>query len=246
MAKRVLEFNCGDPKTNQQTASKVDSNINITNINHIVDPSKMKGYSGRRGLPEDDDDGAVFNGENELEDIESKQSAGAANGDGTANLQVKVAVNRDVTPQQPTKSERFVVTARNLPVLREEILQSMNAKDTLIGILTNMLAHEDTQLIMNVLDRSGKIILTGTDFSTLVAAVLSSNGTTVKPSDVKLRYNEDIITSCFKSKISPFKHIVAVQVGDQDLRLHQYEAYNTITNDFSVSTETIYVPDRFE
>lgn len=250
MTKRVLEFNVGDPKTNQQTASKVDSAIHITNINRI-EPSMVSKRSPSPKRPpmksEELSDGVqVFNDEDSeaVSEVESKQerSVPVPPKDKTVkDLQVKVAVNRDTAPPVPTNSERFVVTARNLPVLREEILGSMIVKDTLINILTDMLTKDDMHLLANIMDRSGKIILKAGDFNKLLAAILSANGRQVKPSDIKLRYNEEIVHKWCKVIVSPFKHLVSVTVGDQDLRLHQYEAYNTLTNDFNISAEMVYI-----
>ena len=251
MSKRVLEFNVGDPKTNQQTASKVDSAIHITNINRIeppVQPARRAPSPAKRPpiKTEEFEDGVqVFDdGEESVSEVETtkERSVPKEPKDKTVkDLQVKVAVNRDIAPPPPTNSERFVVTARNLPVLREEIQNSMLVKDTLIKILTDMLINDDIHLLANILDRSGKVILKATDFTKLLAVILSSNGREVKPSDIKLRYNEEVIAKCFKVTVSPLKHIISVSVGDQDLRLHQYEAYNTLVNDFNVSAECVYI-----
>lgn len=249
MTKRVLEFNVGDPKTNQQTASKVDSAIHITNINRI-EPSQLQGKRApsprRPAKDEPEDDVQVFNDDeseavSEVESAKETRSAPAPKDKTVKDLQVKVAVNRDTAPPVPTNSERFVVTARNLPVLREEIQGSMIVKDTLVQILTEMLTHDDMHLLANIMDRSGKIILKAGDFNRLLAAILSANGRQVKPSDIKLRYNEEIVHKWCKVIVSPFKHLVSVSVGDQDLRLHQYEAYNTLVNDFNISAEMVYI-----
>lgn len=240
MTKRVLEFNCGDPKSNQQTASKVDMVVNINNTNQSA-PPKRKISAQKSKQEELSDDIQVFNendsGDKDVRDIESTDDAEVK------NLHVKVPVNRDVAPV-PSNSDRFYVTARNPPVLREEILNSSVVKDTLIEILSDLLIHNDAQLIANIIDRSGKIILKATDFTRLLSTILSANGKQVKPGDIKLKYNEDIETTCFKVKISPFKHVVSIQVGDQDLKLHQYEAYNALTNDFNISSEMIYILDE--
>lgn len=257
MSKRVLEFNVGDPKTNQQTASKVDSAIHITNINRIEPPAPVprekRSTSPKRPMKSEEikDDVQVFNDDDDesVEDIESakpepkESTRSVAPKDKTIkDLQVKVAVNRDTSaPVAPTNSERFVVTARNLPVLREEILASMVVKDTLLKIFIDMLTHDDINLLANIMDRSGKIILKAADFNKLLAAILSSNGRQVKPSDIKLRYNEEIVHKWCKVIVSPCKHLVSVSVGDQDLRLHQYEAYNTLTDDFNISADMVYI-----
>lgn len=239
MSKRLLEFTCGDPKSNQQTASKVDCQITINNTNQSAPKRKV---SAQRSKAEElSDEIQVFN-EQDSGDVESR-AAPVDDAEEVKNLHVKIPVNRDVAPV-PSNSDRFYVTARNPPVLREEILGSSVVKDTLIEILTELLIHNDKQLIANIVDRSGKIILKAQDFNKLLAAILSANGKQVKAGDIKLRYNEDIFTSCMKVKVSPFKHIVSVQVGDQDLKLHQYEAYNALTNDFNVSAECVYILDE--
>lgn len=241
MSKRVLEFTCGDPKSNQQTASKVDMVVNINNTNAQQKPAGKKVTVQRSKAEDLENEIEIFNNT----DVEGVDDSPKDSSDDTAevkNLHIKVPVNRDVAPV-PKNSDRFYVTARNPPVLREEILGSSTVKDCLIGILTEMLIHDDLQLLANICDRSGKIVLKAEDFNNLLAVILSANGNQITPKDIKVRYNEDIITSCFKVKISPFKHIVSIQVGDQDLKLHQYEAYNALTNDFNISAEVVYIPD---
>lgn len=247
MTKRVLEFNCGDPKSNQQTASKVDLAININNSNsQPADGGAQTGtrsLGGQRAATRSGNlaaDIQVFNARDsaELEDIEGSDDTPEVK-----NLNVKVPVNRDVAPV-PQNSERFYVTARNPAVMREEIINSSTVKDELIRIFKELLIHNDAQLLANLIDRSGKIILKAADFTKLLAAMLSANGKVVKPGDIKLKYNEDIMTSCFRVKVSPFKHIVNISVGDQDLRIHQYECYNVLTNEFDISAELIYILDE--
>lgn len=239
MTKRLMEFTCGDPKSNQQTASKVDMVVNIHNTQAST-KNQRKLNAQKSKAEELSDEIEVYNDDQESGDVENTRAA--PKDEEVKNLHVKVPVNRDVAPV-PSNSDRFYVTARNPPVLREEILGSITVKDTLINILTELLIHNDKQLIANIVDRSGKIILKAADFNNLLAAILSANGKQVKPGDVKIRYNEDIFTSCMKVKVSPFKHIVSIQVGDQDLKLHQYEAYNALTNDFNVSAEMVYILD---
>lgn len=247
MTKRVLEFTCGDPKSNQQTASKVDCNITINNTTPNGSTKSASKPQQRNITVEDgSDDIQVYNNpdqENELEDlseIDNQNNSGISKIN--SSLKVKIPVNRGIN-DAPQNSDRYVVTSRNQIVLREELLASNAVKDTLIDILTTLLIHHNRQLLANIIDMSNKVILKASDFSRLVASMLSVGGTEVKPGDIKIRYNEDIETSCRKVIVSPFKRVVNIQVNDQDLKLHQYEVYNVLTNDFRISAETIYMPE---
>lgn len=104
-----------------------------------------------------------------------------------------------------------------------------------------MLINNNKQLLANILDQSNHIILDGNSLAELIITILNLGGENAfETSDVKITYNENVLSSCFKIQISPFKRILKIMVGDQDLELHQHEVYTTIINDFKVSLDTVY------
>lgn len=257
-SKKVIEFTVGDPKSNQQTASKLDCQIIVNNNNaksgsknqaqHKSDTNKFAHSTVIDGVhvyQDDDENNACRDVEMASEDdvtTDTEVNDQVNSGINTVNnLMVKIPVNvsqdRDIG-----LTSRFYVTARSAPVLKEEILRSMDVKNTLIHILTNLLCNNDHALLANILDKTGRIVLGAEDFASLVAVMLSANGQKVSMNDIKINYRDEFITTCLKVKLLPFKTILNVQVGEQDLRIHQYEVWNCLNNDFNVSTETIYYP----
>lgn len=126
-------------------------------------------------------------------------------------------------------------------IKREEVLNNIEVKDTLLNILTKMLTENDHQLIANILDQSGKIILSSNDFTLLVSKILSIKGEIVRQHEIKINYKEDVTTSCFKRIISPFKYIISVTYKDKDLHMDELEVYNTLLYDFNISTKRVYI-----
>lgn len=242
MSKKVIEFTDSNTKSNQQTASKVDCQIIVNNgvKDKRKKSTKEKLSAGERKVSIIDDV-QVYKGSSDASEISEVENEEVSTEEETKSLKVKVPVNRSVDMHQSSAS-RFYVTARNPAVLREEILQSIPVKDELIRIFANILCQNDKILMANLLDRSGKIIINAEDFANLVALMLSSSGQEVKPSDIKINYREEYITSCLKVRISPFKSVVSITIGDQDFKIHQFEAYNVLTNDFNVSADSIYFP----
>ena len=107
-------------------------------------------------------------------------------------------------------------------------------------ILTNIVCADNKQLLSNLFDSSGKVIVSAQDFCELVALMISNENTKVNPSDIILTLREDFISSCLKIKISPYKKIVSIRINNQDLQDAQKEAYNMLTNTYKISTETVY------
>ena len=107
-------------------------------------------------------------------------------------------------------------------------------------ILTNIVCADNKQLLSNLFDSSGKVIVSAQDFCELVALMISNENTKVNPSDIILTLREDFISSCLKIKISPYKKIVSIRINNQDLQDAQREAYNMLTNTYKISTETVY------
>ena len=143
--------------------------------------------------------------------------------------------------EQQHYANRYLVTSRVASILREEILQSHEVKDKLLEIFQTMLVNNNKQLLANILDQSNHIILDGTSLAELIITILNLGGeNSFETSDVKITYNENVLSTCFKIQISPFKRILKIMVGDQDLELHQHEVYTTIINDFKVSLDTVY------
>ena len=248
MTKRLIEFNCGDPKSNQQTASKVDCQITINN-NQTHDekkatdtpekhPSERRKSTTSRNIKITDGI-EVFeseSSENKGEDLTSIENASSCEFNTRVSVPVKAKV-RSI----PTSTERFVMVSRQPIVTTEEIENNVEFQKKLIEILTKTLCMDDKRLLANLIDTSGKIIVSGQDFCELVALMLSTEDYQVRPSDINLTLQEEYISTCLKVQVSPFKAITSIKINNQDFYNVQNEAYNALSDIYKISLRCVYV-----
>ena len=238
MSKRLIEFTCGDPKSNQQTASKVDCQITINN-SQVGEKQKSTEKSTSRNIKITDgievfDESSSEHKQTSEQDIESAQASGEFNS--RVNVPVKAKV-RSI----PSSTERFVMVSRQPIVTTEEIENNLDFQKKLIDVLTHILCMDDKKLLANLIDTSGKIIVSGQDFCELIALVLSTEDFQVSPSDINLTLQEEYITSCLRVQVSPFKHITSIKINNQDFYNVQNEAYNALSDIYKISMNTVYV-----
>lgn len=228
MAKRLIEFNVGDPKSNQQTASKVDCTITINNTNEKIPENEPKEIS--KEVPKEVESSKPTATESEtLRDFEV-----------TFNPKINLAL-APKSRALPTSAERYIVVSRQPIITAEEIENNMEFMKTLNKILVNTLINNDKKLLANIIDGSGKIILSASDLCDLIAVMLSTEDFEVTNKQVSISYQESFTSSCFRLKISPFKSILTIKVDNQDLYNLQNEAYNVLTDKFMVSLDTVFI-----
>ena len=139
-----------------------------------------------------------------------------------------------------TLSSRYVLTSL-LPVLTaEEIISSVDVHNTVNEILRELLTENDLQLIANILDQSGRIILTKDQLITVLLTILSLTGTEITSDNITIKYSEDILSKCLKTSVSPFKTIVSIKVLEQELSQVQPVLCSVITSTFKISLDTFY------
>ena len=241
MTKRLIEFNCGDPKSNQQTASRVDCQITINN-SQISEKDKRKKQTSR--------DIKVIN-DVEVFDSELSSDVETARTETTTktktkttedefNTRVNIPVKAKVR-STPSSTERFVMVSRQPIVTAEEIENNVEFHKKRAEILTHTLCMDDKKLLANLIDITGKIIISGQEFCELVALMLSSDEIQVNPSDINLTLQEEYISSCLKVQVSPFKKIASIKINNQDFHNVQNEAYNTLTDTYKISVDAVYV-----
>lgn len=194
--KNILDFNVGDTKTNQQTASKVDCKITINNRTWKAPDIELKDIS--------DSDNNIQSRDINLSDNSMNNSA-----------------------------ERYSLLAKTKPILREDLINNHEFKDTIIEIYKEILSKNDKELLANLLDLSGKIIISSDQLVELVAVAMN-----LKKTDIHLKLQENILSSCCKVKVIPFKNVLSITAGTIDLKLHQYEVYSVI-NEY-VSVDIVY------
>ena len=146
----------------------------------------------------------------------------------------------EVKVNTSTLNSRYVLTSL-LPVLTtEEILSSLDVHNTVNEVLRTILTENDPQLIANILDQSGRIILTKDQLISILTTILSLTGTTITSDNITIKYSEDILSKCLKTSISPFKSIVSIKVLEQDLSQVQAEVCSVITSIFKISLDRFY------
>ena len=139
-----------------------------------------------------------------------------------------------------TLNTRYLVTSV-LPVLSsEEILSSIEVHNTINEIFRILLTEKDAQLLANIVDQTGKIILTKDQLLSVLTTILSLSGTEVSSDNITIKYSEDILSKCLKTSISPFKSIVSIKVFEQDLSQVQPDVCSAITSTFKISLDTFY------
>ena len=93
---------------------------------------------------------------------------------------------------------------------------------------SNILKSNNPKLIANLVDQSGKVILSANDLVTAIALILGIND-----SSVKISY-EDPEAGCL-AKVNPIKKISSIKANGYDFQLAFNREYNTLTDDFGVS-----------
>lgn len=203
--RNILEFNVGDTKTNQQTASKVDCKITINNRTWKAPDIELKDIS--------DSDNNIQSRDINLSDN---------------------SMNKPLRGENEVPSaERYSLLAKTKPILREDLINNHEFKDTIIEIYKEILSKNDKELLANLLDLSGKIIISSDQLVELVAVAMN-----LKKTDIHLKLQENILSSCCKVKVIPFKNVLSITAGTIDLKLHQYEVYSVI-NEY-VSVDIVY------
>lgn len=246
MSKRVIEFNCGDPKSNQQTASKVDCQITINNTNSNPNASTETQRRKSKNVSRDiklTGGIEVFNSEDNLtDDIDAQSTTDRSSVMSDKDFETKVNVPVNVRKRSlPTSAERFVMVSRQPIITTEEIENNIEFHKKRAEILTNALCMDDKKLLANLIDNTGKVIISAQEFCELVSIMLSNDDYQVNASDIAITFQEELITSCFKVHVTPYKRITAIKINNQDFHNVQNEAYNALSDKYKISVEQVYV-----
>lgn len=225
---KFVEFKGGDTKSNQQTSSNLNCSVTINNaIETIKDDDEETVKPRTRSTTfkdEDNEDNNIYH-----QDVKYLKP------------RVKVPI-RHMTRSVPQNVERYVMVSKQPIITAEHIHDNIEIYKKLVEILTSTLTSNDKKLIANIIDTTDKIILSASELCELIALTLTTDEYEVKASDVIISYHDDIITSCCKVHISPFKHILSIKINNQDFKTFQNEAYNVLTDTFKISLNTVYIP----
>lgn len=244
---RLIEFNVGDPKSNQQTASKVDCKIIINNKNsplasapsHSSDTNRDVGVgveafdaqarSGRTESPPQSEEKADVTARS-LEIHEKQKSENSTMS--KLNVPVK-CTHRSV----PSTVSRYVMVSRQPVVTAEEIDNNIDFHKKLNDILIRRVTEKINlkQVLSELLDENERIILKGPDLCGLISVLLSNDELVVLDTDINITYHTDTFVSCFKAVELPYKTIDNIKINNQDFKSVQNEAYNVLTDVYKIS-----------
>ena len=136
---------------------------------------------------------------------------------------VEPTLNNYVPEYIPLGSTSKAGTTSNTLMLRENDLFKHLAVS-----FSNILKSNNPKLIANLVDQSGKVILSAHDLVTAISLIFGIN-----QSLVKISY-EDPEAGCL-AKVNPIKKISSIKANGYDFQLAFNREYNTLSDDFGVS-----------
>lgn len=259
MSKRIVELNCGDPKTNQQTASKVECVINVNN--QIKQPPKLRSSV----TVEDATDCFDTSSEQSKPHVTVVKNSKSVNGDAhrlrdipatgsVSSLYVARTIQSD-EPPKPTTAEGYIQTASRPTITEVEIMSSSAVKDVVLQAFNNLLTTNDTALMAQLMAAKKlderRVVLMLPDLKLLIGTVVRLVDPEFKDEDIHIRtIVNDVDVGCCgaspKTLVNPFNEINSISIGNQDLKIHQFEAFNTIEQKLNVSLLYVYsiIPDK--
>ncbi len=99
---------------------------------------------------------------------------------------------------------------------------------------SNILKNNNTKLIANIIDQSGKVIISGDDLAVAISLSLG-----VDVSSVKISF-EDPEANCL-GKVNPIKKITSIKINGYDFNLAYNKQFNTLTDEFGVSLTKVLI-----
>lgn len=164
----------------------------------------------------------------------------AQNKESTSNANCKVIINNNterITDQEisyPSVKTRSV----EAPVLDTSVpmyTPAENAVDTdkelyhhLAKSFSRILKTNNPSLIANLIDQSGKVILSADDLATAISLTLG-----IDLNGVRINY-ENPDAGCL-GRINPIKRITAIKVNGYDFNLMYNRQYNNLSDEFGIS-----------
>ena len=243
MSRRIVELTCGDPKSNQQTASKVECVVNINNSPAVP----------ARGVKVTDDASDHVSVEVSTPEAQVKEVP-VREAPAKSSLYVRREIRAECF-ERPSAAEGYIQTASRPTITEAEIMASITVKDVLLKAFTNLLTTNDCALAAQFTaaqkydDR--KIVLMLPDLKALIGSVIRLVEPEFDDKDIKIRtvVNDLEVGCCGAAKktiVNPFNQIDSIAVGNQDLKIHQFEAFNVIEEKLGVSLFYVYsvLPDR--
>lgn len=106
---------------------------------------------------------------------------------------------------------------------------------TVFTILNNLLTCQDTKVFANILDRSGKIILSESEIKTIIHAIKSD----ISTGDIEFEYDDGDATCCGAVSTLLFRTVSKIYIGDEKFSVAEPAVYKFLTSDLSISVSTV-------
>ena len=124
-----------------------------------------------------------------------------------------------------------------LPQNTEEVdrlNQELEFYKLLSSILSSILKDNNPKLIINLIDTSGKIIITGEQLIELIAIKTRND-----KNNVNIQYKDEE-PGCL-SKVNPIKNISNIKINNETFSLKYNADYNIIRDDFNISLDKVII-----
>ena len=150
----------------------------------------------------------------------------SANHEHSAVANFKVVINNS----DPVVKSRSVpeTVLPVYPAPEDESSENVELYKHLAVSFSNILKTNNLKLIANLIDQSGKVVLSASELVTAISLILILN-----ERDIRISY-EDPDSTCL-SKVSPIKTITSIKVNGYDFNLAYNRQYNELSDVFGVS-----------
>ena len=144
------------------------------------------------------------------------------------------------TPVQDVEMSQSILPREanvELPQNTEEVdslKQELEFYKLLSSILSSILKDNNPKLIINLIDTSGKIIITGEQLIELIAIKTRND-----KNNVNIQYKDEE-PGCL-SKVNPIKNISNIKINNETFSLKYNADYNIIRDDFNISLDKVII-----
>ena len=110
--------------------------------------------------------------------------------------------------------------------------------EKLAYIMSEILATNNSTLFVNVIDKSGFIILKAEELIKLISILTAASS-----DNISIHYASEEETGCCITKYTPVKTIQSITVNNQDLQFSYNKQYNILKNQFRLSLNRCFIWD---
>ena len=135
----------------------------------------------------------------------------------------------------PSISNQTATREQELAYQLENANSELQFYKLLSQTLSNMLASENAELIINLIDQTGKIIVEAQTLIELIAIKIN-----IDKNLVNIQFVDEEPT-CF-NKVSPIKRISNIKIDNENFNLKYNREYNILQDDYKISLDKVIIP----